>query len=407
MTILKRLSVCTAAFAFLFVASTLSAADMPGVTDTEIKIGNTNPYSGPASSYSTIAKSINAYFNKVNDEGGINGRKLNFISLDDAYSPPKTKEQFRKLVEKDKVAFIFQSLGTPTNSAVHRYMNKKKVPHLFLATGAAKWGDPENFPWTMGWQPSYQAEGAVLANYVLQNHPNGKIAILFQNDDYGKDYVKGLKDGLGDKAKTMIVAEESYETSDPSVDSQVIKLKASGADIFYNVAIPKFAAQAIKKIHALEWKPVHLLNSVANGIASVLKPAGFDKTQGIISTRYILDPNDPEHEKLEGIIKWKAFMDEYYPEGDRKNAFNVLGYAVAQTMVHVLEKSGNDLSRENIMKQAANIKKLKVLGLTPGITISTSPTDFRPIESMEAIRFIGEGYQSVEGGVIKSGNDLM
>lgn len=400
----KRLLFCVSIFAFLAFASN-AYAQWPGVTKTEIKIGNTNPYSGPASSYSTIGKSIKAYFDKINAEGGINGRQVKFISLDDGYSPPKTKEQFRKLVEKEKVSFIFQSLGTPTNSAVHRYINKKKVPHLFVATGATKWGDPENFPWTMGWQPNYQSEGAVYASYLLQFKPNAKIAILYQNDDYGKDYVKGLKDGLGDKANTMIVAEESYETTDPSIDSQIVKLKASGADTFYNVTIPKFAAQAIKKNYQLNWKPTHLLNSVSNSIAAVLRPVGFEKAQGIISTRYTMDPNDPEHEKTNDIIKWREFMDQYYPDGDRKSAFNLYGFAVGQTMAHVLRQAGDDLSRENIMKQAANIKDLEILGLAKGILINTSPTDYFPIESMEVIEFQGEGYKSL-GAVVKGGNDL-
>ena len=377
----------------------------PGVTDTEIKIGNTNPYSGPASAYSTIGKALNAYFDKVNAEGGINGRKINFISLDDGYSPPKTKEQYRKLIEKEEVLAIFQSLGTPTNSAVHRYVNQQKVPHLFLATGATKWSDPENFPWTIGWQPNYQVEGAVYGTYLLQNRPEGKIAILYQNDDYGKDYVTGLKNGLGDKAESMIVATESYEVTDPSIDSQIIKLKASGADIFFNVTTPKFSAQAIKKAHELEWQPLHLLNSVSASIAAVLKPAGFEKSQGIISTSYLLDPHDPEHAKHEDILHWQEFMDQYYPDGDRKNTFNLYGYAVAQTLVHVLEQCGDDLTRENLMRQATNIRNLRVRGLSMGVLINTSPTDYNPVESMEMIEFKGEGFVRL-GGVIKVGNDL-
>lgn len=408
MKALKSLLSVIASLVLVFFASGASAEKYPdpGVSDTEIKIGHTNPYSGPASAYSTIGKSINAYFNKINAEGGINGRKIKLMSLDDGYSPPKTKEQFRKLVEREKVLLMFQSLGTPTNSAVHRYMNKKEVPHLFLATGATKWGDPENFPWTMGWQPNYQAEGAVFATYVLTNHPNGKIGILYQNDDYGKDYVKGLRDGLGDRADEMIVAEESYEVTDPSVDSQIIKLKASGADVFYNVATPKFAAQAIKKIYDLQWKPVQLLNSVSNSTAAVLKPVGFEKCQGIITTAYLMDPNNPNHAKTEGMVQWRQFMEQYYPDGDQRDPFNVFGFAAAQTMAHVLREAGDDLSRENIMKQAANMKDLEVMGLIEGIKINTSATDFRPIESMEILQFQGDRFVSL-GEVIQGGNDLM
>ena len=407
MKILKQMMISLVFCSLIFtVGNTFAQKDYaPGVSDIEIKIGNTNPYSGPASSYSTIGKAIKAYFDKVNAEGGINGRKINFISLDDGYSPPKTKEQFRKLIEKEEVFAIFQSLGTPTNSAVHRYINRKQVPHLFLATGAAKWADPENFPWTIGFQPDYQVEGAIFGSYLLQNHSNGKIAILYQNDDYGKDYVTGLKNGLGDKAESMIIAKESYEVTDPSIDSQIIKLKASGADIFYNVTIPKFSVQAIKKIYELQWKPVHLFNSVSNSIAGVLKPVGFEKSQGIISTRYLLDPNDPEHAQHEDILDWQEFMAQYYSNGDRKSPFNLYGYAVAQTLVHVLEKCGDNLTRENLMKQATNIKNLRVRGLSPGILITTTPTDYRPIESMELIQFKGDGYISLSG-VIKGGNDL-
>ncbi|MBF0277652.1 MAG: ABC transporter substrate-binding protein [SAR324 cluster bacterium] len=375
--------------------------------DDQIIIGSTNPFTGPAAAYSTISNSILAYFNKVNDAGGIEGREINFISLDDGYSPPKTQEQFRNLVENEKILFIFQSFGTPTNSAVHRYINKAKIPHLFVASADSKWDNPRRFPWTMGWQPNYHSEGVIFAKYILKNHPDGKIAILYQNDDYGKQYLAGFKQELGEKFERMVLAEESYETDDFSVDTQVSKLKETGANILFNTAIPQFAIQAIKKIHELEWKPVHLLTAAASSIETVLKPAGFDLSQGIITTRYLLDPDDPKHEAKEGIIQFKAFMERYYPEGDRKSIFNLYGYAVAQTMVHVLENCKNDLSRENLMKQAASISKLEVFGLIPGITISTSPTDFRPIESMEMIQFSGEGYQTVGNEPIKGGNDLM
>ena len=370
-------------------AGAAMAANAPGVTDTEIKIGNTNPYSGPASSYGTIGKAIKAFFDKVNAEGGVNGRKINFVTVDDGYSPPKTKEMFRRLIERDRVAFIFQSLGTPTNSAVHRYINKKKVPHLFVATGATKWGDPQNFPWTIGWQPNYQTSGKIFANYVLKNHPNGKIGILFQNDDYGKDYVIGLKAALGAKAKSMIVREESYEVTDPTIDSQVVNLKASGADIFYNISIPKFAAQAIKKVYDIGWKPVHLLNDVSTSVSSVLKPAGLDKSKGVISAAYLMDPTDPAWKDHPEYKAWLAFMDKYYPNGDKTNGFNAYGYSVAHTMLKVLQQAGNDLSRENIMKEAANIKNYRSPLLLPGITVNTGPNDFYPIEQMQMQKFDG------------------
>ena len=275
-----------------------------GASDTEIKIGNTNPYSGPASAYGTIGKTIDAYFKKVNAEGGINGRKVNFITYDDGYSPPKAVEQVRKLVESDEVLLVFQPLGTPSNTAIQKYMNSKKVPQLFVATGATKWNDPKGNPWTMGWQPNYQAEGRIYAKYLMKNHPNGKIAILFQNDDYGKDYVKGLKDGLGDKAKTMIVSELPYEPADPTVDSQIVNLKASGADVFFNVTTPKFAAQAIKKAHEIGWKPVHLLNNVSNSVGSVLKPAGLEASKDVLSTGYLKDPTDPTWDNDAGKKEW-------------------------------------------------------------------------------------------------------
>ncbi|MDP6624609.1 MAG: ABC transporter substrate-binding protein [Alphaproteobacteria bacterium] len=389
-----RYTVSAAAAAGLALAAgAANAQNAPGVSDTEILVGNTNPYSGPASSYGTIGKAIKAYFDKVNAEGGVNGRKIKFISLDDGYSPPKTKEQFRKLVEKEKVALIFQSLGTPTNSAVHKYMNKKKVPHLFVATGATKWGQPKKFPWTMGWQPNYQTEGAVFANYLKINKPNAKVAILFQNDDYGKDYVKGFKDALGSLASKMIVAEESYEVTDPTVDSQVINLKASGADTFFNVTIPKFAAQAIRKAYDIGWKPTQLLNSVSASVSSVLKPAGFEKSKGVITTLYLKDPTDPAWKQDAEYLAWVKFMDKYYPSGDKDNSFNAYGYSVGHTLVQVLKQCGDNLSRANIMKEAANIRKVRMPMLLPGITVSTSPSDFYPIESMQMQRFTGKQWE--------------
>ena len=363
----------------------------PGATDTEIKIGNTNPYSGPASAYGVIGKTIAAYFTKINAEGGINGRKINFISYDDGYSPPKTVEQARKLVESDEVLLLFQTLGTPCNTAIQKYMNAKKVPQLFVATGATKWNDPKNFPWTMGWQPNYQSEGHIYAQYLLKNHPNGKVGMLYQNDDYGKDYVKGLKDGLN--GKMPIVSEQPYETTDPTVDSQMINLKASGADVFFNVTTPKFAAQAIKKMAEIEWKPVHLLNNVSNSVGSVLKPAGLDNSKGILTTVYLKDPTDPTWKDDPAYKEWLAFMDKYYPDGDKTSTFTVYGYLVAQTFVQVVKQAGDDLTRENVMRQAASLKNLQLGMLLPGITINTSPTDFAPIKQMQMEKFSGEKWE--------------
>jgi branched-chain amino acid transport system substrate-binding protein len=363
----------------------------PGASDTEIKIGNTNPYSGPASAYGVIGKTIAAYFNKINAEGGVNGRKINFISYDDGYSPPKTVEQARKLVESDEVLLLFQTLGTPCNTAIQKYLNAKKVPQLFVATGATKWNDPKHFPWTIGWQPNYQSEGHIYAQYLIKNHPNGKVGILYQNDDYGKDYVKGLKDGLG--GKLPIVAELPYETTDPTVDSQIINLKASGADVVYNVTTPKFAAQAIKKMAEIEWKPIHLLNNVSNSVGSVLKPAGLDNSKGILSTQYLKDPTDPTWKDDPAYKEWSAFMEKYYPEGDRTSTFTVYGYLVAQTFVQTIRQSGDDLTRENVMKQAANLKDLQLGMLLPGITINTNPTDFAPIKQMQMEKFNGERWE--------------
>jgi branched-chain amino acid transport system substrate-binding protein len=363
----------------------------PGANDTEIKIGNTNPYSGPASAYGVIGKTIAAYFNKINAEGGVNGRKINFISYDDGYSPPKTVEQIRKLVESDEVLLTFQTLGTPPNTAIQKYLNAKKVPQLFVATGATKWNDPKNFPWTIGWQPNYQSEGHIYAQYLLKNNPNGKIGILFQNDDYGKDYVKGLRDGLN--GKLPIVAELPYETTDPTVDSQIINLKASGADVFFNVTTPKFAAQAIKKMAEIEWKPVHLLNNVSNSVGAVLKPAGLENSKGILSTQYLKDPTDPTWKDDPAYKEWAAFMDKYYPEGDRTSTFTVYGYLAAQTFVYVVKQCGDDLTRENVMKQAANLKDLQLGMLLPGIAIHTSPTDFAPIKQMQMEKFNGEKWE--------------
>ena len=364
----------------------------PGATDTEIKVGNIMPYSGPASAYGTIGRAAAAYIKKVNDEGGVNGRKINFITVDDGYSPPKTVEMARKLVEQDQVLVLWGPLGTPPNSVIQKYMNIKKVPQLHVYTGATKWNDPKNFPWTMGWQPSYQAEARIYAEHLLKNKPNAKVAILYQNDDYGKDYLKGFHDGLGAKAATMIVKEVSYETSDPTVDSQVAQLQASGADVFFNITTPKFAAQAVRKAYDLGWKPLQYLNSVSASIGAVLTPAGLEKSVGIISTQYLKDPKDPAWKDDKGMNEWRAFMKKYYPEGDTTDAFNVSGYGAAQTLVQVLKQCGDNLTHENVMKQAANLKNFELNVLLPGIKINTSPTDFAPIESEQLARFDGKEW---------------
>jgi branched-chain amino acid transport system substrate-binding protein len=375
----------------LIIAPAYGAAKYgPGASDTEIKIGHTNPYSGPAASYGTIGKAIKAYFDKVNDEGGINGRKITFITYDDAYSPPKTVQQVRRLVEQDQVLLLFQTLGTPTNTAIWEYVNREKVPHLFVATGATKWGDPKGHPWTMGWQPNYQSEGQIYALYILKHLPQAKIGILYQNDDLGKDYVKGLKDGLGDKASTMIVSEQTYEVTDPTVESQIVNLKKSGATVFFDVTIPKFAIQAIRKAAEIGWKPIHFLSNVSASVELVLKPAGLEASKGVISAGYMKDPDAPQRQDDPAVKEWRAWMRQYYPEGSIHESFNVYGYLAAQTLVHVLERCGDNLTRENIMTQAANIKDLALPMLLPGIKINTTPTDFYPIQQMQLERFDGE-----------------
>jgi branched-chain amino acid transport system substrate-binding protein len=363
----------------------------PGATDTEIKVGNIMPYSGPLSAYAQIGRTQAAFFRMINDQGGINGRKINFISYDDAFSPPKTVEQARKLVESDEVLLIFQSLGTPTNNAIQKYLDQKKVPQLFVATGATKFGDYKTFPWTMGWQPTYQTEGRIYAKYILEHLPQGKIGVLYQNDDSGRDYLKGLKDGLGEEAaKRMIVAELPYDPSDPTADSQVVALKTLGADIFFDEASPKFAAQAIRKAAEIGWKPTLFLASVSNSVGAVLKPAGLENSKGILSTNYIKDPTDPTWKDDPAIKEWSAFMDKYFPEGDKSSTFPVYAYATAQTLVQVLKQCGDELTRENIMKQAKNLRNFEVGLLLPGIKINTAPTDYYPIEQMQMSRFNGE-----------------
>ncbi len=394
--ITTRLAIASTAIA-LFAASTSGAFAQKkydtGATDTEIKIGNIMPYSGPASAYGVIGRTEAAYFKKINEEGGINGRKINFISYDDGYSPPKTVEQARKLVESDEVLLIFNSLGTPPNSAIHKYMNAKKVPQLFVATGATKWNDPKDFPWTMGWQPNYQSETRIYAKYLLKNKPDAKIAVLYQNDDYGKDYLKGLKDGLGAKAASMIVAEESYETTEPTIDSHIVKLKSTGADVFMNITTPKFAAQAIKKIAEIGWKPMHFLNNVSASVGSVIKPAGFDASQDIISAAYVKDASDKQWDNDPGMKEFYAFMNKWFPEGDKLDGGTVVGYGVAQTLVQVLKQCGDNLTRENVMKQAASLKDFRTEVLLPGIKINTGPNDFAPISQLQLMKFKGEKWE--------------
>ncbi|MFN0185318.1 MAG: ABC transporter substrate-binding protein [Aquabacterium sp.] len=391
---LKSLMLAVAATATMVAASPALAQKKydVGANDKEIVLGNINPYSGPASAYGAIGKSIGAYFDKVNAEGGVNGRKIRYISLDDGYNPAKTVEQARKLVEQEEVLLIFQPLGTPPNTAIHKYMNDKKVPHLFVATGATKWGDPKAFPWTMGFQPNYQSESKVFVAHILETKPNAKIAILMQNDDYGKDYLKGFEDGLGDKAKTMIVARATYEVTDPTVDSQMVTLKASGADTFFNITTPKFAAQAIKKAHELGWKPTHYLNSVSTAVGTVLTPAGLEASTGILTAGYIKDPTDPQFQKGKEWDDFVAFMKKYHPSGAMNDNLNVYGYTVAQLMVHVLQKAGDDLTRANIMRQAASLD-LTLPMLLPGVNIKTSADDFYPIEREQMQRFDGKTWQ--------------
>src|SRR4051812_32413934 len=391
-----RLGAVSAAFAILAATSSGALAQKKydiGATDTEIKIGNIMPYSGHASAYGVIGKTEEAYFRKINAEGGINGRKINFVSYDDAYSPPKTVEQARKLVESDEVLLIFNSLGTAMNSAIQKYLNTKKVPQLFVATGATKWNDPKEFPWTMGWQPNYQSETVIYAKYILKNKPDAKIAVLYQSDDYGKDYLKGLKDGLGVKAATMIVAEESYETSEPTIDTHIVKLKSTNADIFLNIASPKFAAQAIRKMAEIGWKPMHFLNNVSASIGGVITPAGPENAQDIISSAYLKDPTDAQWKNDKGMKAWNEFLDKYYPEANRTDASVMYAYTVAQGLVHVLKACGDDLTRANIMKQAASIRDLELDGLLPGIKVNTSATDFAPISQLQLMKFKGEGWE--------------
>ena len=363
-----------------------------GASDSEIKIGNIMPYSGPASAYGVIGKTEAAYFSKINAEGGINGRKISFITYDDGYSPPKAVEQARKLVESDEVLLVFNPLGTPSNTAIEKHMNGKKVPQLFVATGATKWNEPKDFPWTMGWQPSYQSEARIYAKYLIKEKPGAKIAVLFQNDDFGKDYLKGLRDGLGAKS-SMIVAEEGYETSEPSIDGHIVKLKASGADVFISITTPKFAAQAIKKLAEMNWTPLHIVSNVSASVGGVIKPAGFENAQGILSAAYAKDGADAQWDNDPGMKKFLDFLTKYYPDGNKLDGSVVYGYGAAQTMVKVLQMCGDDLTRENVMKQAASLKSFTPDTLLPGVTINTSATDFAPIKQLQMMRFKGEKWE--------------
>ena len=401
----RRLAAFSTAIILLFASGSSVVAQKnydTGATDTEIKIGNIMPYSGPLSAYGVIGTTEAAYFRKINAEGGINGRKITFISYDDAFSPPKTVEQARKLVESDEVLLIFQSLGTPTNTAIQRYMNARKVPQLFVATGATKWNDPQNFPWTMGWQPNYQDEARIYAKYILKEKPDARIAVLYQNDDFGKDYLKGLKDGLGDKAASMIVAEDAYDVAEPTIDSHIIKMKSLNANVFVDISTPKFAAQAIRKTAEIGWKPMHILTNVSGSVGTVMKPAGFEAAQGIISSAYFKDPTDPQWKNDPGLKAWNEFLDKYYPEANRADGAVVYAYTVAQTLVHVLKACGDNLTRENVMKQAANIHDLELGGLLPGIKINTSATHFAPISQVQMMRFKGETWERF-GDIISPG----
>ncbi len=364
-----------------------------GATDTDIKIGNIMPYSGPASAYGVIGKTEAAYFKMINDKGGINGRKINFITYDDGYSPPKAVEQARKLVESDEVLLIFNSLGTPSNTATQKYMNAKKVPQLFVATGASKWNDPKNFPWTMGWQPSYQAEAIIYAKYLLKEKPGAKVAILYQNDDFGKDYVIGFKKGLGANNGGMTLIEESYEVTEPSIDSHIVKLKSLEPDVVLNIATPKFAAQAIKKVAELNWKPIHIVTNVSTSVGGVMKPAGFEASQGVLSAAYLKDWSDPQWKDDPGMKNYVEFMDKYFADGNKLDGFTVYGYAVAQTLAKVLEMAGDDLTRANVMKQAASINGFSPDTVLPGVKLTTSATDFAPISQLQMMRFKGETWE--------------
>lgn len=385
----RRTLLATATAATLAPLGRARAAETPGVTATSIKIGNTNPHSGPASAYGAIANAEVAFFKMINDQGGLGGRSIDFISLDDAYSPPKTVEQTRKLVEQDGVAFLFNGLGTPTQTAVRAYLNARKIPQLFISTGADKWADPQHFPWTMGWQPSYRTEAIIYAKYILKEKPDAKIGVLYQNDDFGKDYVQGLKDGLGAAYGKLVVKEVSYETTDPTVDSQVVTLQSSGADVLVTAATPKWAAQTIRKVAELNWKPLHLLTNVSISVGAVLKPAGMENATGIITSAYLKDPTDKRWDNDSGMQQWRHFMDKYMPGADLTDGNHVFGYGASVCLMQVLKQCGNDLSRVNIMKQAASLDNVEIPTLLPGIRVNTSPTNYHPIRAMQLQKWSG------------------
>jgi ABC-type branched-subunit amino acid transport system substrate-binding protein len=400
----KKLSLLAAAAAFTVLASQGAFAQKKydtGASDSEIKIGNVEAYSGPASAYGVIGKTEDAYFKMINENGGVNGRKINFISYDDGYSPPKTVEQTRKLIESDEVLFVFNALGTPTQTAVQKYHNSKKVPQLFVATGASKWNDPKDFPWTMGFQPSYRVEARIFAKYILKTKPDAKVAIFYANDDFGKDYVAGIKDIFGSNASKLIIAEESYETTEPSIDSHIVKLKGTGADVVVNISTPKFAAQAIKKMAELEWKPMHLMTDVSISIGAVMKPAGLEASEGVLSATYLKDASDAQWASDPGMKKFLAFIEKYMPGANISDTNLVYGYTAAQTLVKVLTQCGDDLTRENVMKQAASLKDFTPDTLLPGIKINTGPTDFAPIEQLQMMQFKG-GKWDMFGDVISA-----
>jgi len=376
----------------------------PGVSATEIKIGNTMPYSGPASAWGMVGKSEAAYFAMINDQGGVNGHKINFISRDDGYSPPKTVEMVRKLVEEDQVFLLFQTLGTASNAAVQDYLNERKIPQLFVATGADRWNDPKKHPWTMGWQPSYRVEARIYGRYILNNLPDAKVAVLYQNDDLGKDYFIGLREGLGDKADRMIVATKTYETTDPTVDSQIVALHGSGANVLVTVAAPKFAAQTIRKVYDIDWRPTHFLANISSSIKAVMQPAGLEKGIGIITATFIKDPTDPQWLETPEYKDWHAWMTKYNTSANVADAFAVYGYSDSQTLISVLKACGNDLTRVNVMRQAANIRDQKLPMLVPGITLSTSADDFAPIKQMQLVKFDGNTWRPFGGVISGSGS---
>ena len=391
---LRRRTLLTAAATAAFVPGAptiLRAQDTPGVTATEIRIGNTMPYSGPASAYGTIGRAMAAIFRMANDQGGFAGRKVNFISYDDGYSPPKTVEQTRRLIEEDKVACLFAPLGTPTNSAIVKYVNEKKVPHLFLATGADKWGNYKEHPWTIGWQPSYVTESEVYAKYILKAKPDAKIGILYQNDDFGKDYLNGVRNILKDRFDKMVTT-VSYEVTDATIDSQLVSLQSAGVDLLMTIASPKFAAQSIRKVAGMNWKPMHILSGVSASVGAVMNPAGPENGVGIISSTCIKDPTDPRWDGDAGMKEWRAFMAKYYPDGDLKDGGNVAGFGLTHTMLHVLKACGGDLSRENMMRQATSLHDLENPILLPGIKINTSPTNYRPIRQLQLMRWTGKTW---------------